>query len=202
MPTGPTGEQGLQGIQGPIGPTGPTGPTGATGNGAMIPYASGIPITLTSLISGLADTGGLVGFGSSADNIEVGAVIDLTGTALGPLINFAFVASRNGTLTSIYAQFSVTVGLNILVGSLTISATLYTAPPGSNDFTPVPGATVNLDPLTGIISLGTIVDGQATGLNISILAGNKYLLAFSATTTGLSVLATIVGYASAGITIV
>ncbi|WP_275452140.1 exosporium glycoprotein BclB-related protein [Paenibacillus ehimensis] len=170
----------------------------------MIPYASGTPITMTTIAGGLVGTTGLVGFGSSVSNVSLlGGTIDLTGTALGPLVNFAFSVPRAGTITSIAAFFSNTVALTLPGTTVTITAQLFSSSATSNIFSPVPGAVVTLTPpLTGIISLGTISHGITTGLSISVTPEERLLLVFSATATGVSLINTAVGYASAGVNIV
>ncbi|EHS59654.1 exosporium glycoprotein BclB-related protein, partial [Paenibacillus sp. Aloe-11] len=181
----------------------PAGPTGATGSGAIIPFASGGPATMTTIADGLAGSTSLIGFGSSATGISiVGGAIDLTGTLLGPLTNFAFSVPRDGIITSIAGYFSTTAALTLEASSVSITAQLFSSPTPNNTFTPVPGAAVTLaPPLTDTISLGNFSSGITTGLAIPVTAGTRLLLVFSATATGASVLNTVIGYASAGITI-
>ncbi|MCC0684793.1 exosporium glycoprotein BclB-related protein, partial [Clostridioides sp. ZZV14-6345] len=201
----PTGADGLVGPTGATGVTGVTGPTGATGiagAGAIIPFASGIPLSLTTIAGGLIGTPGFVGFGNSAPGVSIaGGTIDLTNPA-GTLTNFAFSMPRAGTITSISAYFSTTVALSLVGSTITITATLYESTAPDNTFTAVPGATVTLTPpLTGILSVGSISSGVLTGLNISVAAQTRLLLVFTATASGLSLVNTVAGYASAGISI-
>ncbi|WP_289306511.1 exosporium glycoprotein BclB-related protein [Paenibacillus terrae] len=151
----------------------------------------------------MVGTTSLIGFGSSATGISLlGGVIDLTGTLVGPLINFAFSVPRDGVITSIAGYFSTTAALTLVGSTVTITAQLFSSTTPDNTFTAVPGATVTLaPPLTGIIALGTISNGITTGLAIPVTAQTRLLLVFSATATGLSLVNTVVGYASAGITI-
>ncbi|PNQ82820.1 exosporium glycoprotein BclB-related protein [Paenibacillus sp. F4] len=201
--TGPTGADGLPGAVGATGATGTAGVTGATGSGAIIPFASGGPAILTTVLGGVVGTTSLIGFGSSATGIGlVGDTIDLTGTLVGPLINFAFSVPRDGVITSIAGYFSTTAALTLVGSTATITAQLFSSPTPNNTFTAVPGAIVTLaPPLAGIIALGTISSGITTGLAIPVTAQTRLLLVFSATATGLSLVNTIVGYASAGVTI-
>ena len=200
--TGPTGVTGPTGSTGATGSIGPTGATGATGASAIIPFASGIPLSLTTIAGGLVGTPGFVGFGSSAPGLSiVGGVIDLTNAA-GTLTNFAFSMPRDGTITSISAYFSTTAALSLVGSTITITATLYQSTAPNNSFTAVPGATVTLaPPLTGILSVGSISSGIVTGLNIAATAQTRFLLVFTATASGLSLVNTVAGYASAGIAI-
>ena len=169
-----------------------------TNTGTIIPYASGAPIIMTTLAGGLAGTTSAVGFGNSVTGIQlVGGNIDATS-----ITNFAFVSPRTGTITSISGMFSTTQAIALIGTSINITAQLYSAIAGSNTFFPVPGATVNLaSPLTGIVSIGSTSYGNTTGLSIPVIAGSRYLMIYSATATGISLVNTVVGYASAGVNI-
>ncbi|ETT37624.1 collagen triple helix repeat protein [Paenibacillus sp. FSL R5-192] len=207
--TGATGAAGIAGVTGATGATGiagvtgSTGVTGATGSGAIIPFASGGPAILTTILGGLVGTTSLIGFGSSATGVSIlGGTIDLTGTIVGPLINFAFSVPRDGVITSIAAYFSTTAALALVGSTVTITAQLFSSPTPNNAFTAVPGAVVTLaPPLTGIIALGSISNGITTGLAIPVTAQTRLLLVFSATAAGLSLVNTVVGYASGGVNI-
>ncbi|MEK4273990.1 exosporium glycoprotein BclB-related protein [Paenibacillus sp. FSL R7-0026] len=207
--TGDTGAAGTAGVTGATGATGiagvtgSTGVTGATGSGAIIPFASGGPAILTTVLGGLVGTTSLIGFGSSATGVSIlGGTIDLTGTIVGPLINFAFSVPRDGVITSIAAYFSTTAALALVGSTVTITAQLFSSPTPDNAFTAVPGAVVTLaPPLTGIIALGSISNGITTGLTIPVTAQTRLLLVFSATAAGLSLVNTVVGYASGGVNI-
>ncbi len=173
-----------------------------TSTGSIIPFASGLPVTVTTVLGGLVGTTALVGFGNSASGVSLlGGNIDLTGAG-GTLLNFGFVAPRTGTITSLAAHFSNTAALSLIGSTVTITAQLYSAPSGSNTFAPISGASVVLTPaLTGAITLGTVSTGITTGLSIPVTAGSRYLLVYSATATGLTLVNTVVGYASAGVNI-
>ena len=207
-PTGATGSAGLDGatgatgITGATGATGPTGATGANGSTSIIPLASGLPISLTTIATGLAGIPAFIGFGSSAPGLTIlGSNIDLTNPS-GTLSNFAFSMPRAGTITSLSAYFSTTAALSLLGSSITIRAQLYVSNTPNNVFTPIPGAIVNLAPaLSGTISIGTISSGITTGLSIPVTAQSRLLMVYSAQASGLSLVNTVVGYASAGIEI-
>ncbi|MEK4994823.1 exosporium glycoprotein BclB-related protein [Paenibacillus sp. FSL H7-0918] len=206
--TGATGTAGVTGATGSTGATGATGAgvtgaTGATGSGAIIPYSSGLPVAMTTVLGGLLNTSSAVGFGSSATNISItGGTIDLTGAA-GTLLNFAFSVPRTGTITSMAAYFSATASVSLVGTTVTITAQLYRSTTPNNTFTAVPGALVTLSPpLTGLIALGTISSGNTTGLSIPVTVGERLLLVFTSTVTaGIDVATTVAGYASAGVTI-
>ncbi|NLP27046.1 MAG: hypothetical protein GX365_06835, partial [Clostridiales bacterium] len=183
------------------GPTGDTGPTGPIGSGAIIPFASGSTVELTSLALGLAGFPGLIGFGNSVTNATIlGANIDLTGT-VGGILNFAFSVPRDGIITSISAFFNVVVALNLILTDVTVNAQLYRAPTTSNIFSPIGGSQVILPSLTGTIAIGTTRSNILTGLSIPVSAQDRLLMVFSITASGVNLINTVIGYASAGITI-
>ena len=206
--TGPTGPTGADGATGPTGPagadgaTGPVGPTGVAGTGAIIPFASGLPVALTTIAGGLAGLPAFVGFGSSAQGLTVlGSSINITNAA-GTLSNFAFQVPRAGTITSFSAFFSTTAALSLVGSTVAVNAQIYQSTTPNNVFSPIPGTLINLTPsLTGIISIGTLLNGSLTGLNIPVTAGTRLMLVFSASASGLTLVNTVVGYASAGLSI-
>ncbi|GAB2479513.1 hypothetical protein GCM10027082_33040 [Comamonas humi] len=201
-PQGPAGPAGSAGIQGPVGPAGPQGTTGAAGAGAIIPFASGTPVVMTTIAGGLVGTSSLVGFGSTATGVSlVGSNIDLTGAA-GTLLNQAFSMPRDGVITSMSAFFSNTVALALVGTTITVTAQLYQSTTPDNTFTPVPGAMVSLaPPLTGIVALGTVASGITTGLSIPVTAQTRLLMVYSSTAAGLTLINAVTGYASAGVAI-
>lgn len=198
--TGFTGAPGATGFTGSTGLTGITGLTGATGvqiGGAIIPFASGLPGTMTTVLGGLLNTSFSPAFGFSANGISI------VGNSFTLLDNSSFSMSSAGTLTSITAYFSSTAALSLVGSTVTITAQVYTSTTPNNVFTAVPGAVVTLAPaLTGAISIGTISNGITTGLNIPLAAGTRVLVVFSSNVTaGIDIATAIIGYGSAGITI-
>ena len=157
---------------------------------------------MTTILGGLVGTAGVVGFGSSTLGVSLlGGTIDLTGGA-GILLNFAFSVPRDGTITSIAAYYSNVLGLALIGSTVTITAQLYSSTTPNNIFSPIAGTVVTLAPsLTGIIALGAVSNGLSTGLSIPVTAQTRLLMVFSSTASGLSLINTITGYASAGITI-
>ncbi|WP_348537402.1 exosporium glycoprotein BclB-related protein [Paenibacillus sp. PastH-2] len=172
--TGVTGVTGLAGATGVTGATGLAGATGVTGvTGTIIPYASGLPAALTTVLGGLLNTSSLVGFGNSATGVTItGGVIDLTGAAV-TLLNFAFSVPRTGTITSLAAYFSTTASVAQVGSTVTITAQLFRSTTPNNTFTAVPDALVTLaPPLTGVVAIGTISSGLTSGLSIPVTAAN------------------------------
>ncbi|OQR56545.1 exosporium glycoprotein BclB-related protein [Bacillus sp. CDB3] len=201
--TGATGATGPTGATGATGPTGATGATGATGTGAVIPYASGIiPVGLTTVLGQALNTGALLGFGSSYfPVIASGGPIIIDPLSVPPVFDFAFVAPRAGTITSLAGFFSVAVAASVLVGSIQITMQVYKAPAGSNTFTPV-GTPLHLTPaLSGaVISIGTTASGIQPE-TIAVAPQEMILLVVSSTPIGgLDIASAITGFASAGIT--
>ena len=192
------GPQGLPGPQGEVGPTGEQGIQGPPGSGSIIPFASGNPVVLTTLLNGLSGTVAPIGFGNSESGISpTGGNIDATN-----IPNMAFSVPRDGTITSLSAFFSNTVGLNILGTSITVTAQLYSSTAPDNIFYPVAGATVILAPaLTGILALGSISHGITSGLSIPISAGTRLMLVYSTQSSGLTPFSTVSGYVSGGVAI-
>ncbi|SEJ48983.1 BclB C-terminal domain-containing protein [Dyadobacter sp. SG02] len=168
----------------------------AVANPTIIPYASGTPVVLTTLLGGLVGTTSVVGFGSNAAGITlIGGTIDATS-----LTNMAFSVPRDGTITSMSGFFSNTVALSLIGATATIQAQLYSAPPTSNVFSAVPGAIVTLAPgFTGLVAIGTIASGLTSGLSIPVTAGTRLLLVYSASAPGSFIANSIAGYASAGV---
>ena len=169
----------------------------ASGGGAIIPYASGTPAVMTTVLGGLLNAGTVLGFGISSGGVTaLGGAIDATN-----LTNMAFSVPRDGVITSLSGNFSTTAALALVGSTITITGQLYSAPAGSNIFIAVPGATVTMAPaFTGILAIGTSSSGTTTGLSIPVVAGTRLLLVFSANVTaGLDVATAIVGYVSAGV---
>ncbi|GAB6435057.1 exosporium glycoprotein BclB-related protein [Bacillus sanguinis] len=204
--TGPTGDTGATGPTGPTGPTGDTGPTGATGltgatgatgatgGGAIIPFASGT--TPAALVNALiANTGTLLGFGFSQPGIGLAGGTSIT-LALG-VGDYAFVAPRDGIITSLAGFFSATAALSPL-SPVQVQIQILTAPAASNTFT-VQGAPLLLTPAFAAIAIGSTASGIIPEA-IPVVAGDKILLYVSLTAA--SPIAAVAGFVSAGINIV
>ncbi len=165
--------------------------------GSIIPFASGIvPVVITSVLGGAIGTVSMVGFGTSIVGLTlVGNNIDLT-AATG---TEAFSVPRAGTITSISASLSATVAATLVGGTATVRAQIYRAPAGSNIFSPT-DAFVDLAPALSTIAIGTITFGTRNVTPVPVAAGDRLLMIFSLTSTG--IVAAVTGNASAGINIV
>ena len=193
-PTGDTGATGLTGATGATGPTGLAGATGATGGGAIIPFASGT--TPSALVNALvANTGTLLGFGFSQPGVALTGGTSIT-LALG-IGDYAFVAPRAGTITSLAGFFSATAALAPL-SPVQVQIQILTAPAASNTFT-VQGAPLLLTPAFAVIALFDTASGIIPEA-IPVAAGDKILLYVSLTAA--SPIAAVAGFVSAGINIV
>ncbi|WRS28933.1 exosporium glycoprotein BclB-related protein [Oscillospiraceae bacterium MB08-C2-2] len=151
-------------------------------------------------MGGLVGTTTAVGFGNSVAGLNiVGGVIDTTGTT-----NMAFSVPRDGTITSLAAEFSLSLAATLVGSTVTVSAQLFSAPALSNSFSAVPGALVTLaPPYTGIVAVGASSAGVTTGLSIPVTAGTRLMLVFAANVTaGIDIATTLTGFASAGVNIV
>ncbi|GAB6465529.1 hypothetical protein bcgnr5376_22180 [Bacillus cereus] len=192
--TGPTGATGLAGATGPTGLTGATGATGAAGGGAIIPFASGT--TPAALVNALiANTGTLLGFGFSQPGVGLAGGTSIT-LALG-VGDYAFVAPRDGIITSLAGFFSATAALSPL-SPVQVQIQILTAPAASNTFT-VQGAPLLLTPAFAAIAIGSTASGIIPEA-IPVVAGDKILLYVSLTAA--SPIAAVAGFVSAGINIV
>jgi BclB C-terminal domain-containing protein len=177
---------------------GPSGPQGA--GGAIIPYASGTtPVALATVAGGLVGTGAIVGFGSSAPTVSLSAGTLTLGVGATNIPDFAFVVPRDGTITSISAFFSATVGVTLGAAG-TVRAELWIAPAASNTFSPT-GVAVNLAPAFGpVVAVGATAFGTAAAA-FPVATGDKLLLVFSLTAPGSTAISTLTGFASAGVAI-
>jgi len=170
----------------------------SSGGGAIIPFASGAPVSLSSDGSGNPVGVSAIGFGNATNSITpIGGNIDATS------INCqAFIMPKNGTITSISGFFSLSSSLSLIGTTVTVTGQLYSSTTPDNTFTPIPGATVTLAPsLTGIVSIGTVSNGLTTGLSIPVTAQTRLMMVYSINATGLSLSNTVNGYVSGGLSI-
>jgi BclB C-terminal domain-containing protein len=203
--TGATGATGATGETGATGTTGSTGETGAPGGGAIIPFATGVPVVLNrveTLGVTVTNTGGLVGFGNSVAGISVLTLpISLTGTGL---LNFAFAVPRSGTITALSVVYNNVVSV-ALSSSTTITAQMFLAPaPATNNNFNTTTALVNMVLPAVTINLGDVFSGDITGLSIPVATGDRLLLVvYISDVTGLLNLnLATTGYISAGLSII
>lgn len=138
-----------------------------------------------------------MGFGSSEPSVTIlGGTIDT-----GAILNFAYSMPRDGIITDIAGFFSTTVALALVGSDLNLHMQLYQSTTPDNIFTPIAGAVVDLPALTGIVAVGDTINASVHGLAIPVTADTRLLLVIYATATGLSLINTALGYASAGVSI-
>lgn len=164
---GPQGPAGPQGPQGPQGEPGTPGTPGTAGAGAIIPYASGASVSLTT--PGTDDVRGaaFLGFGSKVEeNITINTAI------AGPTAQyqeFAFVVPRNGTITGLSAAAIKTN--NSTAGDVTFQ--VYLANTNSLSFSPLTDAIVTFaSPAQNNIngaSTGAISHAVTTGMRLLLV---------------------------------
>ena len=166
--------------------------------GSIIPFSSGItPVVLTTLVGGLVGTTSLIGFGTAIPGITiVGNTIDLSG-----VITEAFSVPRNGSITAISASFTETAGLNLGLGSVSVTAQIYRAPAGSSIFTATNARVTLTPPFTGLVTVGQTAYGSANVSPVPVAQGDRLLMVYSLAGTGITVVTALTGTASAGITI-
>ena len=177
--------------------------TSTSDKGSIIPFASGGPIIMTTVNGGLVGNTSLIGFGSAAMDVPLlDGTINLMGSVLEPIINFSFSVPRVGSITSIVAYFSNITDINLVDTSITITAQIFRSTASDNIFYPIPDTILTLGPsLTGKAALGTVCKGISSNLSIDVNLEDRLLLVFFATASGKSFINTIIGYASAGLTI-
>lgn len=173
--------------------------------GSLIPYASGLPVSLDNIFGDPPLLVAVVGFGSSGPAVLAadgfGPFIDLSAPAV-PLtvINTAFSMPRNGTITRLSAYFSSVLAL-LVNGTGTIQVSVWTA-------APVPTATANIfRPTT--VSVSMTFNNTLLSLGANLHATGTFSVFVPAETRVLLVallgdadVAFVTGYLSAGLNIV
>ena len=169
----------------------------ATSAGTIIPFASGqTPVTLSTLLGGLAGSGAAVGPGCNMSVNLTGGPIDFTQYTS----NVAFVVPKNATITSISGFFTNTTDIPPAGGAISVTVQLYqTMYPQSNLFFPVPGTMLLLNPtlMDGALH-GQTVAGTLNGLSVSVQQGARLLMIYTIS-SGLSAVQTVTGTISGGI---
>ena len=117
----------------------------------------------------------------------------------GSLANFAFQIPRTIAVNAISVSFTTTAALALVETTVTVTAQLYKAAEGSNEFWPIDETRINLTPsLSGTVAIGTVLKGANRNLSTLVMQEAKLMLVFSATASGVSPISTVTGYASAG----
>ena len=164
-------------------------------NGYWLPTpasaAGGIAFTSsTSLVAPTTIAGGLAGVqpvvpisGATLTTVPNASLIGLN-VDLSNLLGVAQVFPQSGTVSTIHGDFANTAALSLVGSTVTVTATLYVAPAGSVQAAPT---TLSCSAsYTGIITLGTVTTCTPSGGPVAITAGDKGIIVFSATATGVS----------------
>jgi len=168
-----------------------------TASETWIPYATG-PAADLVFATGATTASQAIGFGSSGTVLVSGPLGSITLT--DP--NFAFAVPREACLRTLAAYLTVTTAPVEGLGTVTIFAQLYRAEPGSNLFTPIPGATVAFPAITSTTAVGTTFNGIVKGINYPLCEQDRLLLVYTATSTGAAAEGDTIGFtASAGVAI-
>jgi BclB C-terminal domain-containing protein len=168
---------------------------------SIIPFASGGPITLVTSPPNLEQKLAAIAFGNNASVVAsptTGDII-LTPTTL----NMAFSMPRFGIISSIAAYFSITSDVTIPTGStVTVRAQLYESTAPNDTFTPIAGTLVTLVPsFSGSLIPGNRAHAILSNLRIPVRPETRLLLVFSAVASPNTTQVTLIGQASAGISI-
>jgi BclB C-terminal domain-containing protein len=165
---------------------------------AIIPFASGGSLEFSILGTGQPDTVGIIGFGSGVENVPLtGGNID---TAFSE--SFAFMMPEDGVLKAISGYFNVSSDVDFTAATVTVAIQIYTAQPNDSFFEPIAATHLSLSPVfSGFVPTGTISYGILEGLKVPLPKETRILVVFAATSTGVQLVNTIIGYASAGLAI-
>jgi BclB C-terminal domain-containing protein len=200
--TGPTGPTGADGEPGPAGADGPTGPTGTTGTageaaGAMMFASSSSGAATAVTEGGVPDQVAILplsGVGSA--ELPYLPTLDLTGIHAGQPL------ARDGVITAITGFSFLQDELMLISSTITQTIQIWQAPLESNEYNPIPGATVTLDPpLQGLAVAGDIATGSLSGLSIPVQQGTKLIFVYSVTATGIELDHAVPADVSAGVVI-
>ncbi|OXM17209.1 hypothetical protein [Paenibacillus herberti] len=158
--------------------------------GTLLAFNGGSSIAHLKYLSGLPNLGVIVGSDFISESIPVISLSSVgVSTALFPNTNYAFSMPQAATITAFSAGF-IPGDITIEGGSVSIQAQLCRASPSAAPdafFEPVPGAVIPMSPtLTGNIS-GFSCAGSLTGLNIPLDAEDRFIILFTASSTGANV---------------
>jgi len=170
----------------------------------IIPFASGEPRLLVTASGGIARFGAVIGFGASADDVDVtGATINLVGGA-GIVRNMAFSMPRDGTLVELTGFFSTSVIVDLPPPGAFVIVRLYRSGPlPSNIFAPLGPALLLPLPPGEPVPVGTPTNGTVPLGSLPVFKQERLILVVSVIVPGQTGITTFVsGYLSAGLAIV
>ena len=177
---------------------GPTGPNGLDGAGAIIPFASGGPVTLsTATVGGTRDSVAALGFGAFIIYLapNVNEPIDISATD-----QLAFSMPTAGTITDLSAYFSPTAG-GLLNQITEVTAQLFASTVPNDEFYPVEGAYITFEFPTDVSAADPVFAAKTLLTPVSFNANTRLFLAFYNETPNWSGQTSITGYMSGAIKI-
>ncbi len=154
---------------------------------------------LTTIAGGLPGEGGalpLSGVLANAPGIAMTRTLstDSTNNYVGQVL------PGNETITGITASFQLNQLLSLVGTTVTITAQVFVSSDGGATYSPLAGTVVTLAPaLTGIVASGATSNGTVTGLNIPVPAGDLGMVVFSVSAAGISLIDSVDGTATAGV---
>lgn len=165
--------------------------------GSIIAFSSGVtPVALATAVGGLIGLGSLIGFGTAVPDVTIlNNMIDLS-----TVVTEAFAVPRNGSITAISASFTALEALTV-GGNASITAQVYRAPAGSTMFTATNARVVLTPPFTGLLTIGQTSFASANIAPVPVAQGDRLLMVYTLSGTGILDIAEVAGTASAGITI-
>ncbi|MCM3749894.1 hypothetical protein M3223_21400 [Paenibacillus pasadenensis] len=159
-------------------------------SGTILRFNGGTHVATLKYLNGRPNLGVIVGSDFISPSIPVATLSSVgVSVALLPNTNYAFSMPQAATITAFSAGF-IPGDITIQGGSVTVQAQLCRALPNAapdDYFEPIPGAVMPLSPaLTGNVS-GFSCAASMTGLNIPLDAEDRFILLFSASSTGSNV---------------
>ena len=188
---GTTGNRRGAGLPG--GSSGSTGPSGISGT-----FESSGAVALTTTITGAAGNVGLLPPNGALASAPVsvitgGAIIntDSTDNWVGQVV------PGNETITGVSASFNVNEAIDILVGFVAVQVQVWVSSNGGLTYSPI--LAIPMTPFSGIVAVGTVSTGSATGLSEVIPKGDLAMVVLSANGSGASLLTTLTGSGTVGL---
>ncbi|MCD7947745.1 MAG: hypothetical protein LUG13_05535 [Oscillospiraceae bacterium] len=167
------------------------------GLGALIPFASGTPVILTTDFNGVTAHPGLCGFGASfTPLVSITNPFDISSLEEQD----AFMIPVDGTIMEFSAFFSTSTATNLPGNTATVQAQLWISTTPDNIFVPIPSSLISLAPgYTGTQSNGTISSGSVL-VNYPVTANSRLMLVYQVVSANVAEIS-VAGFISAGVNI-
>jgi hypothetical protein len=153
-------------------------------------------VTLTTLVAGVPGNVGLLplegSLASAPDPAVTSGIIstDPSDSWVGQVL------PGNETITAVSATFNESSGVGA-GGLFFVSAAVYVSSNGGLTYSPV--LSMPLPPLAGPLPPGAVTSTSVSGLSVALPAGDLAAVVFSATGGGISLVGTVTGSATAGV---